>query len=295
MSFNIHAKQNLVAMRFKLILKRKKESGRVVTLNYQKYITSWIYQTIYAADPFMAEKLQRNYAYHDSSYKLFTFSLLQTQQKTNVDSSRMLVLDDELYLTVSFYDDTYAEIFREGLQYNRELIIGNPRNHLFLEITRIELPLSPYFRSSMVFRTSSPITMGIHYGNCYETLHPGDEMYSFLIFRNLLDKSAAFHLSRSLTPLDMAINPDWKFEAITNPQKRRFCFHPVQKEHRSNLDGYHYTFRIEAPEELIKIGYYGGFGTHNAKGFGFVDVVRDSKEAFINKKSIKVNRKSQSR
>lgn len=281
-------------MRFKLVLERKSESGRVVTLNYHKYIASWIYQTIYAANPFMAEKMQHDFSCNKSLYKLFTFSMLHTGQKTNVDNQRMLVLDDELTLTVSFYDQTYASLFREGLQYNRELLVGDARNHLYLMVKRVELPMDPWFTDSMVFRTSSPIALGIQYGGYTEMLHPTDEMYGFMIFRDLLNKSSAYQKSRSITPMQMAIHPGWKFEVITKPQIHRFKFHPKYEAHKANVDAYHYTFRVEAPEELLRIGYYSGFGTHNAKGFGFVKVVHDSKDAYINQKSTRAFRKKRS-
>lgn len=272
-------------MRFKLILERQKKSGRIVTLNYHKYIASWIYQTIYKEDPFMAERMQFHYFYQNNHYKLFTFSMLESGQKTNVGNMRTLVLNNELSLSISFLDAIYAELFRQGLQHNPELMVGNSRNYLHLRVKRIELPMDPEFTDSMVFRTASPIAFSIEYGNFKEMLRPDDEMYSFMIFRDLLNKSAAFQKSRSVTPMKASINPNWKFEILSKPQHRHFQFHPRYAWHKANVDAYHYTFRIEAPKELIKVGFYSGFGTHNAKGFGFVDVVHDSKEAFISKKT----------
>ena len=39
--------------------------------------------------------------------------------------------------------------------------------------------------------------------------------------------------------------------------------------------GYHqFDFEITAPIKLLEIGYYAGFGTKNASGFGFCDVIK---------------------
>ncbi|PIY05025.1 MAG: hypothetical protein COZ21_04960, partial [Bacteroidetes bacterium CG_4_10_14_3_um_filter_31_20] len=41
------------------------------------------------------------------------------------------------------------------------------------------------------------------------------------------------------------------------------------------LKGFLFDFKITAPHELIKIGYYAGFGKANSLGFGCAEVIEN--------------------
>jgi len=45
------------------------------------------------------------------------------------------------------------------------------------------------------------------------------------------------------------------------------------KPDQTKIVGYLFTFHLEAPAELLRIGYYAGFGEKNSIGFGCGEVI----------------------
>ena len=43
---------------------------------------------------------------------------------------------------------------------------------------------------------------------------------------------------------------------------------------QTKVRGYYYEFEIKAPAEIIEIGLNAGFGSMNALGFGFCEIIQ---------------------
>ena len=197
----------------------------------------------------------------------------------------MIINSPEVLLNVSFYPIDSLEYFVTGLFNNQQFTIGDKKSKAAFTVQTVEKLPEPEFQTGMEFRTLSPVL--ISYKNTEnqkyaEYKHPEDNNYGDLLIKNLVAKYNAFYPTETnpfggsnperVEPMEPG-NLEYEFTPISKPKSRLITIKSGTKQ-ESKLRGYLYKFRLKAPAELIRLGYYAGFGEKNSLGFGCGEVNR---------------------
>ena len=255
-------------MRFKLILSTVNNKN-VLPLNYQYEISSCIYKIISNANNEFASWLHDSGYVDDSKkFKLFTFSNLKVPDY-KITGDRMLILSHEIEMQISFLPTESIEYFVTGLFKNQHLVIADQKSKVDFIVNRIETMKEPAFSNEMIFKSLSPICISHknEKSKYPEYIHPKEEIYKKLFLKNLFEKYNVFYKKQLVFD-----DNNFNLEILSNPKSRLITIKANTKE-ESKIRGYSYKFKIKAPKELLRLGYYAGFGEKNSMGFGCCEVV----------------------
>jgi len=157
---------------------------------------------------------------------------------------------------------------------NQRIVIGDKKSRVEFNFSNIETKPKPNFANSLVFKTISPIiiTYRDHTANIYaECMYPKGERFIELFFISLIDKYDIFKPFFSST-YELIKPSDCKFELIGKTQSNSVTIKANSPE-ETKLRSYFFDFKIQAPIELMEIGYYLGFGEKNSLGFGCCNII----------------------
>lgn len=243
---------------------------RTLPLNYQYEFSSWIYKVVNHGDKSFAQWLhQHGYKIGDSkTFKLFSFSNLEIKDK-RVEGDRLQLLSDSATIEISFMPIEAIDTFIKGLFMEQTFSIGDIRSQVWLRVSSVEALSEPQFEETMRFRAVSPVFMDLIVEGRPQPLHlaPDAEQYSRLLFANLNDKYKAFKNSRF--GFDTAT---CRFSILGTP-KRKLIAIKANTSSETRMVAFLYDFEVTAPVELLRMGYYCGFGSANSQGFGAVRVL----------------------
>jgi len=240
----------------------------VIPINYHYEISAWIYQVIHDGDPVFSKWLhEMGYADDKKRFRLFTFSHLIIP-KRKIQGDRIIIHSDDIQLIVSFLPLDAINHFIQGLFRHQELRLGDRQSQVPFRVISVEGIIEPEFRDEMSFRSLSPILVSMNIpGEKYARyLSPEHPEFGELFFRNLREKWKAF----SGKPYDTGESEERL--TISSPIKKKGILIKAGTPMESKLIGYQFDFRLDAPAELIRIGYYTGFGEKNSMGFGCVEI-----------------------
>jgi len=99
-------------------------------------------------------------------------------------------------------------------------------------------------------------------------LFPDGEKYQRIFIQNLIHKYESFYRKSIKLSEDNKIS----LKILSRP-KSRLVTVKANTPQENKIKGYLFDFTIKSPVELIKIGYYGGFGEKNSLGFGCVKII----------------------
>lgn len=255
-------------MRFEITLQlNKSESGNIIPINYQYELSSWIYKVLNEGDPvFSAWLHSKGYKSNEKPFRLFTFSRFFID-KFKVNGDRLAILSDKVKFIISFLPDEIITPFIIGLFKDRHLVIGDKVSRASFDVINIQNLEIIEFTDKMVFKTISPVY--VYY--CIEPgarnkmhLSPDSGIYSQMISGNLCEKYRALFKKEP--------DPDWTVTITpVNKPKAKIITIKTGTPQATQIKGYEYRFTVNGSPELIKIGYYGGFGGLNSQGFGCVE------------------------
>jgi CRISPR-associated endoribonuclease Cas6 len=260
-------------MKFKLSLNTEGQ-GNLLPLNYQYEVSSWIYSTIKKGNKEFACWLhEKGYENGKKTFKLFTFSKLYPENYRIV-SDRMELLSPNVGLNISFFMDQAAEPFIVGMFTQQQFFIGDKKSKVGFRVNTIEKTADPKWGTEMRFQCESPLVVSIKEegGSGHARyIGPDDEQYEYYFTQNLISKYVAL---LSSTPglsgiTDISETNQLRFGLIGQAKSKLVTIKQGKPE-ESKIRGYLFRFKIRAPEELIKIGYFAGFGEKNSLGFGSV-------------------------
>lgn len=255
-------------MRFRLTLQLQSIRENILPLNYQYELSSWIYRVLNNGSPEFSFWLhQKGYADNHKSFKLFTFSNLRVPDR-RITGDRMEIRCHEISLIISMFPEEMIGHFISGIFKDQEFRLGDRISRVPLRVTTIERIADPVFSDRMEFRSCSPLLVSFLYpGDRYARyLRPDHPDYKKLFFRNIIEKYKTINGRE---------HPFKEAEGILNvisPVKMKGVVIKAGTPHESKIIGYLFDFRIQAPAELIRLGYYTGFGEKNSMGFGCGEV-----------------------
>ncbi|MEM9822463.1 MAG: CRISPR-associated endoribonuclease Cas6 [Bacteroidota bacterium] len=247
--------------------------NQVLPINYQYLISSWIYRTLGNADATYAGRLHDlGYDFGSKKYKLFTFGplvpvLYQIDQKNRA----FILRKGPSQLQLSFFVDEALQKFVLGLFQNQQFVLRSGRFGAAMVVQEaITLP-PPFFKTSMRFRTLSPVCIGAYEANQEHAQYrsPLDKDYAQLLLMNLWRKQQA--ISKKRIGVGEALLPLGRhghFECLSKVRSKLITFK------KNQYRGYHFDFSLTAPTDLLELGYYAGFGEKNSGvGMGMVQVL----------------------
>ncbi len=256
-------------MRFLLTLQRISNHERIIPINYQYEVSAWIYRVIHHGDPAFSKWLHKmGYADERKQFRLFTFSNLMIPKRT-IQGDRIIIQSDVVQLIVSFLPLESINHFIQGLFRHQEFRLGDRQSQVSFRVTTIEGLPEPVFQERMSFQCRSPVLVSQNIpGEKYARyLSPDHRDYSELLFHNLKEKWKAF------TGLPFASVTTVEAFTIIPTIRKKGILIKAGTPMESKLIGYLFDFMLTGAPELIRLGYYTGFGEKNSMGFGCVEVV----------------------
>lgn len=268
-------KTNLIWMKFLLTLSVvQDENGcakRLLPINYQYELSAWIYKILNRGNSTFSEWLHSNgYTTEENKvFKLFCFSNLRID-RFKIEGDRLEVLSDSVALEISFLPVEAIDPFVKGLFMAQDFLLGDKVSSMHFRVTAVQRLDDPPLTETMRFKALSPIFMDLRVEGRKHPLYlsPKDEGYAELFFKNLNDKYKAFNKSR------FGFDTSGCTLKVLDKPKRKAIKIKANNSEQTTLVAYLYTFEVTAPIELLRMGYYCGFGSANSQGFGAVRVLK---------------------
>ncbi len=267
-------------IKIKFRLSGKKQN---LPLNYQYPISAWIYKIIEKADTDFSRILHK-YGYKTEKgkvFKLFTFSKLYFPENTwrvLPDSDRMEIKARNAYLKVSFMLPEQTEKFVTGLFKEQKVFIGDKISGIYMQAETIENVKCDVPDKedviSVKLKTITATVLGFNSGNqkneqYFSPEHPD---YKKLFLKNLIDKYSII----SDKKIDIN-NIDFKVTKIYKNKKGKIKSElqtiKAGTPAETKIKGYFFEFELTAPADVIRTGLNAGFGSMNALGFGFCELI----------------------
>jgi CRISPR-associated endoribonuclease Cas6 len=261
-------------MRFKITFELIDKAQNLLPINYQYEISSWIYRTIHNADPvFSAWLHDKGYTAGKQRFKFFTFSNIEIPHGGyKVIGDRLRITADNCRLVISFLIEEAAAPFITGVFLNQNVVLGDKYSQVAFAVNRVERLSDPLFTNEMLFTTLSPIVIGksrlAEGGKGTAYLWPDNADYEKLFFQNLSRKVEISRSGLVVTENELA---SCKLQFLSKSRMKGILI-KAHTGQQSKVIGYTYKFKIIAPEEWIKVGYYAGFGEKNSEGMGCVEI-----------------------
>jgi len=255
-------------MRLQLTLEHRNNSG--LPINYQYFISSWIYHTLGRANPEFATWLhEQGYGYGGKQYKLFTFSQLMPQ-RYDIDKQQGLFICQQspTTLILSFHLNEAFQHFVVGLFNDQKFSLGNRDFQVDFSIQSVETLPKPVFTNTTRFHLQKPLCISRDEMGKAQAQYksPEDSGYPELLFQNLLRKKQALENTTD-NPKSSISFKDLNFKLLSEPKSQ--LLHIKNQKIR----GYLFDFEMTAPIELLELGYYGGFGEKNSSlGMGMTTI-----------------------
>lgn len=260
-------------MRFKINLEVQKNNDCLLPINYQYELSAWIYNILNYGDPEFANWLHhKGYTNDKKQFKLFTFSGININD-FKVHNDRLKIFSPRVSFYISFYPVESISPFINGLFKKQEFTIGDKISKVDFKVISIDKQPDPEFKDKMAFRCISPLVISYADGQMRskkaDYLHPEEENFQRIFLHNLMNKYRSFYNM----PYDDKLINDNSLQILSNPKSRLITI-KANTSQESKIRGFVFDFAVKATTELIKIGYYGGFGEKNSLGFGCVKVIK---------------------
>ena len=249
-------------MRIRLTLGHK--NNVALPIDYRAALSAWIYQTIAQSNSDFARKLhEHGYVFGNRKFKLFTYGQLRPQ-RYEVRGGTFWLSEGPTIIDLSFYVDQAAQHLIIGLFKDQRFFLGSRQRPVWFEIREIRTLPDPAFEFPFHFRFLTPccISRANAGGGPAQYIPPDDLEFGERLFRNLRNKKLALEGVEvdPQVPLDF----NYRFELQGNYRTR------LHRIHDTKVRGYLFDCALEGPQDLIQLGYYGGFGEKGAGlGFGF--------------------------
>ena len=265
-------------MRLKIVFKVINRDT-LFPFSYQPFINAWLYQLLGNSNAEFAEFLHnKGFGANNKQFKFFTFSKLYFHD-FNIENGLMRINDQEVSLIVSAYlPEIMQHLFKSLFEQNAPVTLGNYNYKLFLQIKTAELLPIQLPTSSAKFSCLSPIAVGKKVQvsltkSDTQYLSPNETEFGHFFMLNLIEKYHAAVEHNLLEPL--SVLPKIEFKSLTTLPKQKLITikESIDNKPPGKVRSYLFDFELKAPFSLLHLGYFGGFGRHNAMGFGMVKLL----------------------
>ncbi len=259
-------------MRIRLTLNRITKQ-RMLPMDYQYYISAWIYKVLYKADKDFATFLhEKGYGNSETKlYKLFCFSRLNFgKPKLWKEQKLFEITANEIELQLSFDVPEIASNFVKGLFMEQEFFLGNKFNGIDFKVIRVETLPDPEFKETMHYKLQTPwvISLKIEGRKQPRYLEPNEEGFIEYSVKHITEKYKNNHNSDLTTE-------QLQFAPSNNYKRSGFKIKNGKKE-ETRVVGNLFDFDLKAPVEVHKMIWNAGVSEKSSSGFGWVEIKPDS-------------------
>ncbi len=284
-------------MQFNLVLEQQ-QANTLLPFNYQYPLSAAIYKIIQRADADFANFLHNSgYGEGHKSFKLFTFSDLQTAFK--VQGDRMQLPNNPVQLRICFHVQQAAETFVRGLFMHQQLDIADNKSKASFLVQHVEALHARLQKKNtlpkeviqVTLQPLSPVVTGFKNSRGhYDYLSPSDTGFTDSLLHNLIEKYKAVQgIAEWVLPPDCVLH--LKVLPQGQPAKQRLVAIKAGTPCETRVRGYtKFLLSLKAPAALIELALNAGIGLHNAQGMGCVELYNSngilSSEPFKRKRLI---------
>ena len=274
-------------MRFQLTLTRTTKQ-RMLPMDYQYYISAWIYKVLKQADrDFAAFLHEKGYGQSETKlYKLFCFSQMNFGKPKLWKEKKLFEISaHKIGLRISFDVSEAALLFIKGLFMNQEFYLGDKFNGIDFTVTNIEALPVPIFSETMCYRLQTPWVVSYKTKNDKypKYLSPYEKGFCELSVKHIAEKYTNTK-KKKITPDDLIFRlyngkgPDgtpifrepepatWLKES-KYWKRQGFLIKPGTKE-ESRVVGNLFSFELTAPIEVHRMIWDAGISEKSSEGFG---------------------------
>ena len=257
-------------MRFKITFNRTGKQ-RMLPIDYQYYLSAWIYKVIGKADREFSDFLHSSgYTTGNKQFKLFSYSPLDFGKPTLWKEKTLFEIHaEQLSLNVSFHLAGAAEKFIIGLFNNQQVYVGDQFNGLDLVVRQVERLPDQVLTNTMNYSAVSPVVVSFKNDSrkYAQYLAPTDDNYVDLLRQNMLNK---YNSVPNVAALPEDIN--FRFKLQNTPKSKLITIKPYTPE-QSKVRGFLYDLSLTCPVEIHRLILSSGIGEKNSMGFGWVETI----------------------
>ena len=257
-------------MRFQLTLNRTTKQ-RMLPMDYQYYVSAWIYKVLNQADKEFAQFLhEKGYGGQGETklYKLFCFSRLNFGRPKLWKEKKLFEIPaHEIDLQISFDVSEAATNFIKGLFMSQEFYLGDKFNGIDFKVLKVEALPEPEFTETMKYRLQTPwVVSYLSEENKHaQYLSPEDNMFEQLAIKHLVEK---FNNTRN----DKRISSEQiRFKRTSDFKRAGFVMKPGTRE-ETRVIGNLFGVELKAPVEVQQMIWNAGVSEKSSSGFGWVEI-----------------------
>lgn len=255
-------------MRFRIVMDLVGEGPNLLPVSYQPEFSSWIYKTLHFGSDSLFKWLEKGgYLDQNNEYHLYTFSNLKLTDFSH-EGDRLLIKQSSTSMCLSLVAAEGIEPFISELFQKQEPRIGDKKSKVQFKVSQVERLPEPEFSDNMTLSCISPLVLTNREKKKPEFLAPDEKNYGVLFFKNLMAKYATMVKQLpSASQGGLSGLTDLKFKLLGKPTSRVVRINPGTP-YQASIKGYLFDFAVQAPAELIRLGYHAGFGDQGQQGFG---------------------------
>lgn len=259
-------------MRFEITLNRTTKQ-RMLPMDYQYYISAWIYKVLKHADSDFANFLhEKGYGQSETKlYKLFCFSRLNFGKPKLWKEKKLFEIEThDIRLQISFDVNEAATNFIKGLFMKQEFFLGDKFNGIDFSVSKVEALPEPAFVETMAYKLQTPwvVSFKTEADKHPQYLSPDDDRFESLAIKHIVEKYNNVH-----HPDTKSID-DIRFKVTSNFKRSGFIIKPGTPQ-QSRVIGNLFDFELTAPIEIHKMVWNAGVSEKSSSGFGWVEIERD--------------------
>lgn len=255
-------------MRFRLTLNRTTKQ-RMLPMDYQYYISAWIYKVLRYADEDFAHFLHEKGYGQDAPklYKLFCFSPLDFGRPVLWKDKKLFEIDaHDIVFKISFDVPEAASNFIKGLFMQQSFYLGDKFNGIDFTVTQVEALAEPLFAELMNYHLVTPwvVSYQTEQDQYPKYLSPDNERFNALAIKHLVEK---YNNTRNSVNI---LNDQIKLDITTSFKRAGFVIKPGTRE-ESRVVGNLFDFELSTPVEVHQMIWNAGVSEKSSSGFGWVE------------------------
>ncbi len=256
-------------MRFQITLNRTTKQ-RMLPMDYQYYISAWVYKVLKQADNDFAQFLhEQGYGQSVTKlYKLFCFSRLNFGKPKLWKEKKLFEISEHtISLQISFDVNEAASTFIKGLFMSQEFYLGDKFNGIDFKVAGVEALPKPIFTETMYYHLQTPwvVSFKTETDKHPQYLSPNDEGFDTLAIKHLVEK---YNNTRKTKFIDSG---QISLKMLTDFKRAGFVIKPGTKE-QSRIVGNLFDFELTAPLEIHRMIWGAGVSEKSSSGFGWCEV-----------------------
>ncbi|RUT77827.1 CRISPR-associated endoribonuclease Cas6 [Ancylomarina longa] len=246
-------------------------------MDYQYYISAWIYKVLKQADAdfanFLHNKGYRKDENDNKLYKLFCFSRLNFGKPKLWKEKKLFEISaHEIKLQISFDVNEAATNFIKGLFMLQEFYLGDKFNGIDFKVAKVEALPKTEFSESMRYHLQTPWVISFKAENARypQYLSPNNELFESLTINHLVEKYNNTRYPKSITTGQI------NFRRLNDFKRSGFVMKPGTAQ-QSRIVGNLFEFELNAPVEVHEMIWSAGVSEKSSSGFGWIEGIEKSK------------------